>query len=179
GAAGRAVARAGPEGGGPDHGGAAGPPRPDRADRAAGRAERTQRAVGRRPRRGAQPRPGGGRRGRRHAVRRRHPATRLPGVLSMGHFIDLSLSGVTNGFAIAAIGLSLVLIWRAPRIVNFARGGMALVCAYLAYTVTQPSGSYWLGFAAAIGAGLVLGAVLERVLIRLVEDKPQLNAVIV
>src|SRR5262249_25943056 len=36
-----------------------------------------------------------------------------------------------------------------------------------------------LGFAAAIGAGLVLGAVLERVLIRLVEDKPQLNAVIV
>jgi len=97
----------------------------------------------------------------------------------MSHFIDLTLSGVTQGFAYAAIGLSLVLIWRATRIVNFAQGGMALVCAYLAYSVTRHSGSYWLGFAAAIAGGLVLGAVVERLLIRLVEDKPQLNAVIV
>jgi branched-chain amino acid transport system permease protein len=97
----------------------------------------------------------------------------------MEHFVDLTLSGVTTGFAIAAIGLSLVLIWRATRIVNFAQGGMALVCAYVAYSVTRHTGSYWLGFAAAIGSGLVLGAVAERLLIRRVEDKPPLNAVIV
>jgi branched-chain amino acid transport system permease protein len=97
----------------------------------------------------------------------------------MGHFVDLTLSGVTTGFAVAAIGLSLVLIWRATRIVNFAQGGMALVCAYIAYSVTRQTGSYWLGFAAAIAAGVVIGAVVERLLIRLVEDKPPLNAVIV
>jgi len=97
----------------------------------------------------------------------------------MNHFVDLTLSGVTTGFAVAAIGLSLVLIWRATRIVNFAQGGMALVCAYIAYSVTRHTGSYWLGFAAAIACGAVLGAVVERVLIRLVEDKPPLNAVIV
>jgi branched-chain amino acid transport system permease protein len=97
----------------------------------------------------------------------------------MGKFIDLTLSGLTTGAAIAAIGLSLVLIWRATRIVNFAQGGMALVCAYLAYSVTNHSGSYWLGFGSAILAGLVLGAVVERTVIRLVEDKPPLNAVIV
>lgn len=97
----------------------------------------------------------------------------------MGRFVDLTLSGVTTGFAVAAIGLSLVLIWRATRIVNFAQGGMALVCAYIAYSVTRQTGSYWLGFASAIAAGVVIGAVVERLLIRLVEDKPPLNAVIV
>src|SRR5439155_10432963 len=98
---------------------------------------------------------------------------------TMGHFMDLTLSGISTGVAVAAIGLSLVLIWRATRIVNFAQGGMALVCAYVAYSVTRSSGSYWLGFAAAIVSGVVLGAVVERVLIRRVEDKPPLNAVIV
>jgi branched-chain amino acid transport system permease protein len=97
----------------------------------------------------------------------------------MGHFFDLTLSGLSTGSAIAAIGLSLVLIWRATRIVNFAQGGMALVCAYLAYSITNHTGSYWLGFAAAIAAGLLLGAIVERTVVRLVEGKPELNAVIV
>jgi branched-chain amino acid transport system permease protein len=97
----------------------------------------------------------------------------------MGHFIDLTLGGLTIGAAIAAIALSLVLIWRATRIVNFAQGGMALACAYIAYSVTNHTDSYWLGFAAAIGAGLVGGALIERFLVRLVENKPPLNAVIV
>ena len=38
--------------------------------------------------------------------------------------------------------------------------------------------SYWLAFAAALLAGLVLGAVVERVLIRPVEGKAEINAVI-
>jgi branched-chain amino acid transport system permease protein len=97
----------------------------------------------------------------------------------MGHFIDLTLGGLTTGSAIAAIALSLVLIWRATRILNFAQGGMALACAYIAYSVTSHTNSYWLGFGAAILAGLVFGALVERLLIRLVENKPPLNAVIV
>ena len=43
----------------------------------------------------------------------------------------------------------------------------------------QHGGSYWLGFAVALASGFVLGAVVERVLIRRVEDAPPLNAVIV
>ena len=97
----------------------------------------------------------------------------------MERFVDLTLGGVSSGFATAAIALSLVLIWRSTHILNFAQGGMALICAYIAYSVTQHSGSYWAGFAAAIGAGIVLGGLVERVLIRLVENKPPLNAVIV
>ena len=41
------------------------------------------------------------------------------------------------------------------------------------------TGSYPLGFFVALGSGLVLGALVERILIRPVESAPPLNAVIV
>lgn len=97
----------------------------------------------------------------------------------MERFWQLSLGGLASGATYAAIALSLVLIWRATRIVNFAQGGMAMITTFLAYEVISRTGSYWLGFAAALAGGLVLGAVVERVLIRPVENKPPLNAVIV
>jgi branched-chain amino acid transport system permease protein len=93
-------------------------------------------------------------------------------------FIDLTLSGVSTGAVYAAVALALVLIWRATRIVNFAQGAMLMITTYIASAVISSSGSYWLGFAVALAAGLVFGAVVERVLIRPVENAPPLNAVI-
>src|SRR5215467_4539156 len=79
----------------------------------------------------------------------------------------------------AAIGLSLVLIWRGTRILNYSQGAMAMLSTYIALTVINHTGSYWEGFAAALATGLVLGAVIERLVIRPVENKPPLNAVVV
>jgi branched-chain amino acid transport system permease protein len=94
-------------------------------------------------------------------------------------FIDLTLSGISNGAVYAAVALALVLIWRATRIVNFAQGAMLMITTFIASAVIDSTGSYWLGFVVALAAGLVLGAVVERVLIRPVEGGPPLNAVIV
>jgi len=79
----------------------------------------------------------------------------------------------------AAIALSLVLIWRGTRILNYSQGAMAMFTTYIAFTVIGHTGNYWAGFAAALAAGLVLGAVIERTVIRPVENKPPLNAVVV
>ena len=97
----------------------------------------------------------------------------------MTKFIDLTLNGVSTGAVYAAVALALVLIWRATRIVNFAQGAMLMITTFIASSVIDSSGSYWLGFAVALGSGLVLGAVVERVLIRPIENGPPLNAVIV
>jgi len=97
----------------------------------------------------------------------------------MTRFIDLTLNGISTGAVYAAVALALVLIWRATRIVNFAQGGMLMITTFIASSVISSSGSYWLGFAVALASGLVLGAVVERVLIRRVEGGPPLNAVIV
>jgi branched-chain amino acid transport system permease protein len=97
----------------------------------------------------------------------------------MTKFVDLTLNGISTGAVYAAVALALVLIWRSTRIVNFAQGAMFMFTTFIASAVIGSGGSYWLGFAAALGCGLVLGALVERVLIRRVEGGPPLNAVIV
>jgi branched-chain amino acid transport system permease protein len=96
----------------------------------------------------------------------------------MSRFIDLTLNGVSNGMIYAAVALSLVLIWRGTRIINFAQGGMLMITTFIALSVIDAGGSYWLGFWIALASGLVLGAVVERVLVRGLEGGPPLNAVI-
>ena len=97
----------------------------------------------------------------------------------MAQFRELTLGGISVGMIYAAIALSLVLIWRATRILNYAQGGMAMFTTYIALLVINHTGSYWAGFAVALAAGLVLGGVIERLVIRPVENKPPLNAIIV
>jgi len=97
----------------------------------------------------------------------------------MTKFIDLTLSGVSSGAIYAAVALALVLIWRATRIVNFAQGAMLMITTYIGSELITSTGSYVIGFLAALAGGLVLGAVVERALMRPVENKPELNAVIV
>lgn len=97
----------------------------------------------------------------------------------MRQFINLTLGGLSTGAVYAAIGLSLVLIWRATRIVNFAQGGMLMMTTFLAYALVGDGLSYWVALVAAVVAGLVFGAVVERLIVRPVENKPPLNAVVV
>ncbi len=97
----------------------------------------------------------------------------------MQEFLEFTLGGLSTGMIYAAIALSLVLIWRGTRVLNYAQGGMAMFTTYVALLVINRTGNYWLGFAAALAAGLVLGAVLERAVIRPTARRPPLNAVIV
>ena len=97
----------------------------------------------------------------------------------MVEFLQFTLSGISFGMIYAAIALSLVLIWRGTRLLNFAQGGMAMFTTYIAIEVIYHTGSYWAGFAAALAAGIVLGAVAQLVVIRPAQGRPELNAVII
>jgi branched-chain amino acid transport system permease protein len=97
----------------------------------------------------------------------------------MDRFVFLTFDGLSKGAVYAAFALALVLIWRAARVVNFAQGAMAVATAYVAYSVTMATGSYWLGFIAALLGGLLLGAVIERAVMRFVSHTAPLNEVIV
>lgn len=96
----------------------------------------------------------------------------------MQQFWTTALTGVTLGAVYAAFALALVLIWRSTRVVNFAQAPMAMVTTYVALELIRAGLPYWVGFLAALLSGLVLGAVLERVVIRPVEGKAEINAVI-
>nr|WP_301539505.1 branched-chain amino acid ABC transporter permease [Nocardioides sp. zg-1308] len=92
--------------------------------------------------------------------------------------LNTALTGLTLGMVYAAFALALVLIWRSTRIVNFAQAPMAMATTFVALVVIDAGYGYWLGFAAALLSGLVLGAVLERLVIRPAEGGPEINAVI-
>ena len=129
---------------------------------------------------------------RQDARDRRRAAPSLPRVLArpgrtrkeggrkaMVEFLQFTLSGLSFGMIYAAIALSLVLIWRGTRLLNFAQGGMAMFTTYIALEVIRHTGSYWAGFAVALAAGVVLGAAAELAVVRPALGKPELNAVIV
>ncbi len=97
----------------------------------------------------------------------------------MQEFLEFTLGGVAVGMIYAAIALSLVLIWRGTRVLNYSQGGMAMFTTYMAWLVIRHTGNYWLGFVVALASGLVLGAILERTVVRPTEGKAPLNSVIV
>jgi branched-chain amino acid transport system permease protein len=94
-------------------------------------------------------------------------------------FINLTLNGISTGAIYAAVALALVLIWRATRIVNFAQGAMLMITTFIASAVIDAGSPYWVALIVAMLCGLVMGAAVERVLMRRVESAPALNAVIV
>jgi branched-chain amino acid transport system permease protein len=97
----------------------------------------------------------------------------------MQEFVEFTLGGVAVGMIYAAIALSLVLIWRGTRVLNYSQGGMAMFTTYVAWVVIRDTGNYWLGFFAALAAGLALGAFLESTVVRPTMGKAPLNSVIV
>jgi branched-chain amino acid transport system permease protein len=94
-------------------------------------------------------------------------------------FVNVTLSGLTQGMIYAAFALALVLIWRSTRIVNFAQGSMAAATAFIALALINAGQSYWVALIVALASGFILGAIVERVIVRPVEGGPELNAVIV
>jgi branched-chain amino acid transport system permease protein len=97
----------------------------------------------------------------------------------LSRFLFLTISGLSAGAIYAAVALAIVLIRRGTGVINFAQGVMGVAAAYVAYSVTGASGSYWAGFAAALASGLVIGLVVERAAIRPVARAPHLSVVIV
>jgi branched-chain amino acid transport system permease protein len=97
----------------------------------------------------------------------------------MSLFINITLDGLTQGLIFAALALSLVLIFRATKIINFAQGAMAMITTFIASSLLNKGLGYWWAFLMALAIGFLLGAVIERALIRPLEGKPELNPVIV
>jgi len=89
------------------------------------------------------------------------------------------LAGLATGGIYASVALALVMIYQATHLVNFAQGEMAMFATYLAWALLQAGVPYWGAFAITVASAFVLGVVIERVIIRPVENSPILVIVIV
>ena len=93
--------------------------------------------------------------------------------------IQQVVSGLATGGIYASLALALVMIYQATDVVNFAQGEMAMFSTYLAWSLLHAGVPYWLTFCATLIIAFVGGLLIERVVIRPVENAPILAIVIV
>src|ERR1700747_1828563 len=103
----------------------------------------------------------------------------LVGSLRSSFFAQLTVQGLGLGAVYGSLALALVLVYRATRVVNFAQGELAMATTYVAYQLIQWGLSYWEAFVATLGISFVLGVVLEVALVRPVQQRSVIAAVIV
>jgi len=89
------------------------------------------------------------------------------------------LAGLATGGIYASLALALVMIYQATHLVNFAQGELAMFATYIAWTLINAGVPYWPAFFMTVGLAFVLGVVIERVVIRPVENAPVLAVVVV
>lgn len=84
----------------------------------------------------------------------------------MNQFITAILTSLSSGAIYALMSLSLVLVWRSTRVVNFAQAGQAVLTTYIGYAVIQKTGSYWIALVVAVISGALIGAIIDRFFMR-------------
>ena len=89
------------------------------------------------------------------------------------------LAGLATGGIYASVALALVMIYQATHLVNFAQGELAMFCTYIAWSLINAGFPYWAAFFLTVGLSFVFGVVIERVVIRPVENAPVLGVVVV
>ena len=97
----------------------------------------------------------------------------------MDAFIHQVLAGLSTGGIYASLALALVMIYQATHHVNFAQGEMAMFATYIAWSLVNAGVPYWGAFFLTVAFAFVFGVVIERVVIRPVENAPVLAVVVV
>jgi branched-chain amino acid transport system permease protein len=84
----------------------------------------------------------------------------------MSQFLDMFLIGISAASIYALMAISMVLVWRSTRVVNFAQAGMALLSAYFGYELVSRTGNFWIALPLAMILGAAFSAFIEFFLMR-------------
>ncbi len=97
----------------------------------------------------------------------------------METFLHQVIAGLSTGGIYASVALALVMIYQATHHVNFAQGEIAMFATYIAWTLIQTGMPYWAAFFLTVFIAFVLGVLIERIIVRPVEQAPVLSVVVV
>lgn len=96
----------------------------------------------------------------------------------MERYIAQIIDGLSTGSLYGIVALALVLIFRSTDVINFAQGEMAMFTTFLTWSMLHWAPG-WLAVLIALAIAFAIGAALEAVVVRRVENGPLLNPVIV
>ncbi|MAM72783.1 branched-chain amino acid ABC transporter permease [uncultured Tistrella sp.] len=98
----------------------------------------------------------------------------------MNYFLDLLSSGVAIGAVYGLIAMSFAIIYKSTGLLNFAQGEMAMIVAYVAWSIsTRVQGDPVLVALGAIGFAVLFALLVERIAIRPMMGEPILAQIMV
>lgn|SRR5574341_1331340 len=98
----------------------------------------------------------------------------------MEKFLQLTLTGLTNGAIFALVALGFVLIYKASDVINFAQGDLLMVGAYITFAFIAQFGLPWsVGVLLALLVAVLLGILIERLILRPLIGEPIISVIMV
>ncbi|MFF1553003.1 ATP-binding cassette domain-containing protein [Rhodococcus erythropolis] len=88
--------------------------------------------------------------------------------------LNVVVSGITMGLLYGLVGLGLVVVYRASKVMNFALGGMGVVVAYVASDMLAGGVPYWVVLPLSVVIGALLGGLIERLIVRPMDGQPHI-----
>jgi branched-chain amino acid transport system permease protein len=95
----------------------------------------------------------------------------------MEAFLLQLAAGIATGGIYASVALAIVMIYQATHHVNFAQGEMATLSTFIALTMIQAGLPYWVAFVGTLVVSFIMGALVERLIMRPVQHAPILTHV--
>ena len=95
----------------------------------------------------------------------------------MNQFLDMLMIGISAASIYSLMAISMVLVWRSTRVVNFAQAGMALLSAYVGYELVARVGNFWIALPLAMILGAAFSAFIEFVLMRTLQKHSAQGAI--
>jgi branched-chain amino acid transport system permease protein len=98
----------------------------------------------------------------------------------MDVFLQLTVSGLSNGMVYALAAVGFVVIYKASDVINFAQGELLLFGAYLSFFAIAQIGLPWgFGVLLTLVLAVVLGLVIERLALRPLIGEPIISMIMV
>ena len=98
----------------------------------------------------------------------------------MDVFLQLTVSGLSNGMVYALVAVGFVIIYKASDVINFAQGEFLLLGGYLAFAFIVQFGLPWsLGVVATLITAVGVGLLVERLVLRPLIGEPIISMIMV
>src|SRR5689334_2301371 len=98
---------------------------------------------------------------------------------SMELLLHQMVSGLATGGIYASVALALVMIYQATHLVNFAQGELAMFATYICWSLINAGMPYWVAFFLTVIIAFVGGVLIQRLIMRPLQNAPVLSLVIV
>ena len=90
-------------------------------------------------------------------------------------FFEVLIGGLLAGIMYSLVALGFVLIYKASGVFNFAQGGMVFFAALTFVGIMEMGAPFWLSLLLTLGAMVVLGILIERIVLRPLVNQPPIT----